>query len=138
MAEARKSYKEMIGAGSAKERQATVQAVTLRLWFKDGRRSCGFPWAIYSGDEWLDSGVSGKAERLALSFGEQTVTVTGYHLRRLLALIDEGVLPLIQEHNSREADLLRHGQTDGADDQTPIIERIEVGPAGGEGALNLL
>lgn len=126
--ESKKAYGQMLREGRSKEKErksSPLQATTLRLWFKDGRRSLGFPWMLYAGDEWVDQGKN-LPERLMLFFGEKTITVTGFHLRALLETLDEGGLQVIREHDTQEIDLLRAQNAKQKSDHTPIIVRIQV------------
>lgn len=113
--EARKGY--------STQWQPTAQALYLRVWFKDGRRAEGLPWAFYSGDGW-NAGTSGKPECLVLIFGERVVTIEGYHLRRLIEQIDEGRLKSIREQDSQEIALMRSESGDGI----ALITRVDVQP----------
>ncbi|HET6841373.1 MAG TPA: hypothetical protein VFK06_06755 [Candidatus Angelobacter sp.] len=114
--------------GYTNEWQPAAQALSLRLWFKDGRRCEGLPWALYSGDDWQSSN-SGEPERLTLTFGVRTVTVEGYNLRHLVEQIDEGRLKSIREHDSHEAALLRSGHTKDDEEGEAVIIRIDVEPS---------
>lgn len=139
--EGKKSFAESILKGAAgtdaeeeahkgytKEWQPVAQAFSLRLWFKDGRRSEGLPWQLYSGDGWHD-GASGKPERLTLTFGTRAVTVEGYNLKRLVEQIDEGHLKSVREHDSHEVALLRSEQAQKQNEEVKaVITRIEVEP----------
>jgi hypothetical protein len=113
--------------GYTKERQGPATANTLRLWFKDGRHSQGFPWIDYAGDEFT-GGEGGETDRLLLRFRpDKIVSVEGYFLRRLLDVIDEWQLRSIQEHDAQEVALLCSEKVDLLlERQKPIICRIEV------------
>lgn len=114
-----------------KERQSASQAFNLRLRFKDGRKARGFPWSLYSDDEWQDNG---KAEQLTLNFSKWKVSVDGEQLWRLIEKLDEGQLKAIQEHDSREAELLRAENADlKREHKKAIVYRIHVEEIAAEG-----
>jgi hypothetical protein len=113
--------------GFTKEWQPSAQALSLRLWFKDGRRCEGLPWTLYSGDDW-QSGAGDKPERLTLTFGTRVGTVHGFNLWRLVEQIDQGHLKSICEHDSKEIALLRSEKPSDPAEIKPAIMRIEVEP----------
>lgn len=114
-----------VRAGSTRER-ATVQPFSLSVRSKDGRTAQGLAWMHFDGYDYQDEG---RSEHLVLIFGNRVVDVQGWHLWRLVEQIDEGQLKAIQEHNSREVDLLRTenaGSVRGH--QRPVIVSISVTP----------
>ncbi len=113
--------------GFTKEWQPAAQAFSLRVWFKDGRRSEGLPWALYSGDGWHD-GESGRPECLTLTFGTRVVQVEGFHLKRLVEQIDEGHLKSIREHDAQEVALLQSEHASAPSETKPAIVRVKVEP----------
>jgi len=113
--------------GFTKEWQHAAQAFSLRLWFKDGRRSEGLPWTLYSGDDWQD-GEAGKPERLTLTFGTRVVMVEGYNLKRLVEQVDEGHLKSIREHDSKEVALIRNERPSDPAEVKAAITKVVVEP----------
>lgn len=128
--ESKKPYAQMLREGRTKEHERKpVQASTLRVWSKCGRYSMSFAWMAFLGDFWRDQGP-GLPEVMRICFDPErlpSVTVTGFHLKSLLATLDEGGLQVIREHDSQEIELLRHENEQSKREPSPIILRIMVG-----------
>jgi hypothetical protein len=108
---------------------------TLSVRRKDGRQVDGFSMSLYARHHWIDDG--GPVERLVLVFSIGGVYVAGHHLKRDVdALLEEGKLKRIQEHDSAEIAAIRRHNLDRrkAEDKEPIVLRVVVSP-GIEGAL---
>ena len=102
----------------------------LSLRFKDGRQWDGFSMSLYVRHHWMDDG--GRTDRLILVFSGGGVYVEGHHLKRQVeALLEEGKLKRIQEHDRAEVAAITAYNLDKrkAEDKEPIVLRIVVSPA---------
>ena len=103
---------------------------SLSLRFKDGRQLDGFSMSLYARHHWIDGG--GRVERLVLVFSIGGVYVEGQHLKREIeALLEEGKLKRIQEHNSAEIAAIQSHNLDRRkpEEKEPIVLRIIVSPS---------
>jgi hypothetical protein len=111
--------------GFSQDSAANTFSLSLRA--KDGRSLDGFSMSLYKRHRWLDGG--GRMERLVLIFSEGGVLVEGYHfMRDVEALLEEGKLKRIQEHNSSEIAAIRHYNLTHAEKQAVVV-RIVVSPS---------
>lgn len=111
--------------GYGKERPG-VQAYCLRIGYKEGRRAEGVPWTLFSGHCWDDTG---RLEQLTLLFTSRVVTVQGLHLGRFVDLLSDGQLRHLDEHDSREVELLREENAERPRGQKrPVVMSIQVAP----------
>jgi hypothetical protein len=103
---------------------------SLSLRHRDGRACDGFSMSLYARHRWIDQG--GPVERLVLLFSNGGVYVEGQHLKREVeALLEEGKLKRIQEHDSAEIAAITAHNLDRRkpEDKEPIVLRIVVSPS---------
>lgn len=105
----------------SRSRERQVNAFSLNLRFRDGRKKPGISWGQYVTHEFYDDG---EKETIDIIMGSQVVTIEGYNLEVLLPDIESGQLKRIRERNSREVQSLRLSNPENED----IITRIEVVP----------
>lgn len=101
----------------------------LSLRSKDGRKMEGPAWSLFTWHVWLDNG--GPVEKLVLLFTVGGVYVEGLHMRKQVeALLEEGKLKRIQEHDKTEIEAIRAHNLDKrkADEKEPIVLRILIAP----------
>jgi hypothetical protein len=103
--------------------------ISLSLRTKDGRQIDGLSMSLYECHHWVDDG--GPIDRLVLIFSVGGVYVEGNHLKRQVeALLEEGRLKRIQEHDSAEIEAIRAhnlGQRK-PEEKEPVVLRILVTP----------
>lgn len=102
---------------------------SLSVRYRDGRKVDGFSMSLYVRHHWIDAG--GQVERLVLVFSTGGVYVEGQHLRREVdALLEEGKLKRIQEHDSAEVAAIRGHNLDKRlpEEKEPIVLRVIVSP----------
>jgi hypothetical protein len=123
------SQEEEWRKGFGGENAGGANPFCLSLRFKDGRELDGFSMSLYARHHWIDGG--GPVERLLLVFSIGGVYVEGYHLKREVeALLEEGKLKRIQEHDTAEIAAIRHHNLDKrkAADKEAVVLRIVVSP----------
>jgi len=101
----------------------------LSLRAKSGREIDGISMHLYVTHKWLDNG--GPSEKLVIFFSAGAVYVEGLHIKRQVeALLEEGKLKRIQEHDSTEIEAIRAHNLDKrkADEKEPIVLRIIISP----------
>ena len=101
----------------------------LSLRSKDGRQMGGPSMSLFTWHEWIDDG--GPTEKLVLLFSVGGVYVEGMHLKRAVeALLEEGKLKRIQEHDSAEIEAIRAHNLDKRkrEEKEPIVLRIVITP----------
>jgi hypothetical protein len=103
------------------ERQLTAQAFNLHVEYRDGRRSEGFAWSHYGGNQWSDDGSH---ETLVVMFGARAVEIEGHNLGVLVSKIREGQLNGIRELSGAQALSLQESNPD----NQPIITAVRSYP----------
>jgi hypothetical protein len=101
----------------------------LVLKSKDGRHMQGPSLQLFTWHDWLDGG--GPIERLVILFSVGGVYVEGIHMKaKVEALLQEGKLKYIQQHDELEIEAIRAHNLDvrEPDKKEPIVLRIVVAP----------
>jgi hypothetical protein len=106
-----------------------VSPFCLSLRSKNGRDLEGPPWSLFTWHRWMDDG--GPAEKLVLLFSVGGVYVEGLYMKRQVeALLEEGKLKRIQEHDEAEIEAIRSHNLDKRkpEEKEPTVLRIFVTP----------
>jgi hypothetical protein len=101
----------------------------LVLKSKDGRVMRGPSMGLFTWHEWLDDG--GPVEKLVILFSVGGVYVEGIHMKsKVEALLEEGKLKYIQQHDDIEIEAIRAHNLDVREKEKkePIVLRIVVAP----------
>jgi hypothetical protein len=107
----------------------------LSLRSKDGRKSEGPSMSLFLWHYWIDDG--GPTEKLVLlfniggAFSVCGIYVEGLHMKRAVrALLEEGKLKYIQQHDSAEIEAIRGHNLDTRklEEKEPIVLRIVIKP----------
>jgi len=101
----------------------------LSLRRKDGRQSEGPSMSLFLWHYWIDDG--GAVERLVLLFSVGGIYIEGMYIKRQLsALLEEGKLKYIQQHDAAEIEAIRAHNLDKRkpEEKEPIVLRILVTP----------
>jgi len=115
--------------GFGRDNSGGMSPFCLSLRRKDGRHMCGPQMGLFIWHDWLDDG--GPTEKLILFFTVGAVYVEGFHMRgQVEALLQEGKLKWIQEHDRAEVEAIRSHNLDtrNAEEKEPIVLRIIITP----------
>jgi hypothetical protein len=116
-------------AGFGGDNASGANPFSLSLRPKNGRQIDGLSMSLFVCHHWIDDG--GSMDRLVLVFSVGGVYVEGIHLKRQVeALLEEGKLKRIQEHDSAEIEAIRAHNLDKRkpEEKEPIVLRILVTP----------